>query len=236
MLAVHLSGNISLGELIVGAGTLGLAGVTWWLARVTRASVTAAEMSAEAAQAGAEATEKSAKAAEEGVETARESAKAAQAGVAAAKESADAARESANAERDSVEAMAMPYVIAVPTGEEPGEIYRVRSADDAGGTLRLCLWNLGSGPGIVTNICLVCHEKELLVALPRGIPLGAGNQFNAWVDAADWPTSATAGSLRIEYLHSNGRLYRTDSDVRIEEGQLTCLTFRRSPAQEQGGG
>jgi hypothetical protein len=151
----------------------------------------------------------------------------------AAKESADAARESAKAERDSVEAMAMPYVIAMPV-EGSQEIRRVHPGGGRGGMLRLRLWNLGSGPGIVTNICLTSHGTELLVALPWGIPLGADKQFNTRVVVADWPTSATIASLRIEYLHSNGRAYRTESDVAIDEGVLTCLTFRRSSAEEVG--
>jgi hypothetical protein len=200
-LAVHLSGNMNLGELIVGVGTLALAAITWRLARTTGQSVVAARESVTVAQ-----------------------------------ESADAARESANAERASVEAMAMPYVIATPEDGSPrGEVYRVQPADGEGGTLRLCLWNFGSGPGIVTNIRLVCHGKELLVDLPRGIPLGVGNQFNAGVDLTDWPTSPTAATLQIEYLHSNGRLYRTDSDVTVEENLLRCLTFRRSSAEELTG-
>ncbi len=86
---------------------------------------------------------------------------------------------------------------------------------------------------------MVCRGKELLVALPKGIPLGAGNQFNASVEVASWPDSPKAATLTIAYLHSNGRSYRTESAVTIEENVLMCLTFRRSPVgedEEEGGG
>ncbi len=250
LLAVHLSGNINLGELIVGVGTLALAVITWRLARATGASVAAAEVSAKAAQDGAAATKESAEAARDGVEAARVSAKAAQDGVAAAQESADAARDSAEAERESVEAMAMPYVIAVPreVGAEinfvPGRTKKLVGTREVElvGTLMLGLWNLGSGPGLVSEVRLICRRKPLLLDLTRWITLGAGNQFlDANMDATSWPTApknekTVAATLRIEYLHSNGRSYRTDSDVEIEGNELRCLTFRRSLAGEPGGG
>lgn len=188
VLAVHLSGNINLGELIVGVGTLALAGITWRLARTTGQSVAATQ-------------------------------------------------ESAEAERASVEAMAMPYIIATPEDDSPrDEIYRVQPRDGGGGTLRLCLWNFGSGPGIVTNLRLVCRDEQLLVDLPRGIPLAAGSQFNANIDVVSWPTSPKAATLVVEYVHSNGRSYQTESDVTIEDNLLRCLTFRRSPVEEPTSG
>jgi hypothetical protein len=49
---------------------------------------------------------------------------------------------------------------------------------------------------------------------------------------AGWPPTPTTGVLQIEYLHSNGRSYRTDSDVTIEDDVLRCYTFRRSLAEE----
>jgi hypothetical protein len=202
ILAVHLSGNINLGELIVGVGTLALAVITWRLARATGASVAEAKVSA--------------KAAKEGVE---------------------AARDSAAAERASVEAMAMPYVIAVPR-EVGAEIqFAPRPSQKGVGTLELCLWNLGSGPSIITSVGLSRQGEPLLSELPRWIPLAAGNQFpGVNIDVGSWPTAPenepVAATLKIEYLHSNGRPYRTDSDVKIEGSVLTCLTFRRSPAEE----
>jgi len=99
------------------------------------------------------------------------------------------AREGVEAERASVEAMAMPYVIATPIPPERldpgfyplgpwGEIHRVQlSADDPRWTLKLCLWNLGSGPAIVGNVRLVCDGKELLQALPRDIPNRSWRSF-----------------------------------------------------------
>ncbi len=193
LLAVHLSGDIDLGELIVGVGTLALAGITWRLARTTGRSVEAA------------------------------------------RQSADAARESAKAERDSVEAMAMPYIIAVPQAAYD-EISRVdEDTDGAPWTLKLRLWNLGSGPGIVTNIRLACRSEQQLVDLPRGIPLAPDGKFPADVGVGAWPAGSISGTLTIDYLHSHGRSYRTDSDVIIEENLLRCLTFRRSFAEEPSG-
>ena len=177
--ALEVSDNMDFGELIVGFGTLALAGVTWRLARTTGRSV--------------------------------------------------------EAERASVEAMAMPYIISVPSKDmQVDEIYRLPGS--GGGRLMLSLWNLGSGPGVVTNIRLICHGKELLVALPRAIPLAAGNQFNASIDVTSWPDSSKAATLEIEYLHSNGLSYRTESAVTIEENVLKCLTFQRSMAEEPGEG
>jgi hypothetical protein len=165
----------------------------------------------------------------------------------AARESADAARESARAERDSVEAMAMPYVIATPIpvarvkgneydGNRPREIHRMVLPSDGRSTLRLCLWNLGSGPGIVTNVRLVRPGESYLQKLSSDIPIAANDFFDADIRVAGWPPTPTKAVLQIEYLHSNGRLYRTDSDVTIEEDMLRCYTFRRSLAEEPGGG
>ncbi len=54
-LALEVSDNMDLGELIVGAGTLALAGITGLLAWKTSASVAMAEVSAEAARESADA-------------------------------------------------------------------------------------------------------------------------------------------------------------------------------------
>jgi hypothetical protein len=76
----------------------------------------------------------------------------------------------------------------------------------------------------------------LLAELDRWITLGAGGKFQADMDVVSWPTASenkpVTGTLEIEYLHSNSRPYRTDSDVEIKGNELTCVTFRRSLAEE----
>ena len=152
-------------------------------------------------------------------------------------ESVAAARDSANAERDSVEAMAMPYIIAVPRDNRATIKFVPWPNGEPGGTLELCLWNLGSGPGIVTDVRLICRGERLLQKLPRSVPIAAGNKFpEADVHPTSWPTPPATATLEIEYLHSNGRPYRTDSDVEIKRDELTCVTFRRSLAEEPGVG
>ncbi len=182
-LALEVSGEMDFGELIVGTGTLALAGITGWLARTTRQSVVAAQ--------------------------------------------------------DSVEAMAMPYVIAVPRDERP-TVKFAPCSNKPGGTLELCLSNLGSGPGVVIHVRLVCHGKQLLEKLPRSVPIGAGDKFSgADVHPTSWPElekDALAATLEIEYLHSNGRRYLTESKVEIKGNELTCVTFQRSLLVEEPAG
>lgn len=145
-------------------------------------------------------------------------------------------REGVEAERSSMEAMAMPYIIAVPRQNAQAVRRAQMQTDGADWTLRPSLWNLGSGPGIVTSIRLRTSEAdELLVPLWRSIPIAPGDQFAAEVGIADWPQSLRSGKLTIEYLHSNGRSYRTESQVTIDGGELRCLTFRRSAVEEADG-
>jgi hypothetical protein len=168
------------------------------------------------------------------------------ASVATAKVSAEAARESAKAERDSVEAMAMPYVIAVPTpisdltlhpyaASPPEEIHRERPLGDDRGLLRLRLRNLGSGPTIATNVHLISDEVELLQKLPRHIPIAANDFSDEGIRMTGWPATPTMAVLQVEYLHSNGRSYRTYSEVTVEDDMLRCYTFRRSLAEDPAG-
>ncbi len=98
------------------------------------------------------------------------------------------------------------------------------------GTLRVCLWNLGSGPAVVRNVHLVCDGEKVLRDLPRNIPIAARDHFDADIGVADWPPAPRTANLRIEYLHSNGKLYQTDSDVTFEGDVFICYTFRRSSA------
>jgi hypothetical protein len=144
-----------------------------------------------------------------------------------ARESVQAERESVEAERSSMEAMAMPYVIVVPR-LGAGEIRRAQmQTDGADWTLKLGLWNLGSVPGIVTSIRLHTGEAdELLVPLSRSIPIASDGQFPADIGVADWPLAPKKGKLVIEYLHSNGRSYRTESDVVIDGGELHPTRIR----------
>lgn len=82
--------------------------------------------------------------------------------------------ESAKSVRESVEAVAMPYVM----GAKPGFALTRSSVVQGGGSegrLDAVLWNLGSGPGIVTNVRLIRPGESYLQELSGDIPIAAGS-------------------------------------------------------------
>jgi hypothetical protein len=182
LLGVEIVDSLSVGEFVVGVGTILLAAFTAWLGFSTRSS---------------------ARAAQEAVERAEE-----------------------------------PYVIAAaipgagrgvpqPRGGSVDEIHETQ------GTLRLRLWNVGSGPTIVREVRLRSHErrdgKDVILAdgLPAHLPIAARDAE----DVRDLPSprwrDQRTGVLRIDYDHSNGHRYATESQVKIEEERVRCLTYSR---------
>jgi hypothetical protein len=183
---------VNAGELLVGLGTLALAGFTWRLASTTSASVAAA-------------------------------------------------RDSADAERASVDAMHMPFVIAVPTpadalidkhaqeyadvkrADVPTQIHRVED----GSVLRLRLWNIGVGPAIVTGLRLHYQGDEFLDDSSPDVPIAANQPHDAEVDTMNWPIERHAATLTIDYIDATGKPYVTQSNAWIEGGLVACSTYQQ---------
>jgi hypothetical protein len=158
-------------------------------------------------------------------------------------QSVHAARDSVEAERATVEAMAMPYIVATPSmpaviaqtiggepAEYPPEIHRGRDLETNQWMLRLHLWNIGTGPAIVTDLRVTASDKEFVRGLPQHLPIGATLANDAEALVSDWPTDQTFASLRIDYLHSSGKRYITKSDVMIEDDTVICYTYERLAA------
>ena len=182
-LALTVENTTSVGDLIVGAGTLLLAWFTWRLARATRKSIRAGEEAALAASDSAEATHRAADAALLSVEVERE-------GVAAARAAADAARA-------QVEAISIPFVVPVPDPHHQSEAAReslkevlpIHRARLGGGTyIRLRLLNIGSGPAVVTAVQFR-ESVDLLIPLGRAYPLAAtdGSEDVDLMTTNTWP-------------------------------------------------
>jgi hypothetical protein len=178
-----LSGELSLGELIVGFGTLALAGFTWWLARQTSQEVTKTE---------------------EGLKLTRE----------------------------GIEAQDMPFVVPSP----PPKIGS--TTPELGLTLGrerfwLSLWNLGKGPGMVTEVSLRTGNGDLLQPQDGQIPVASGGTEHLLVPLtlplSDLPQAWT-GELLIVYSHASGSPYVTVSKVDVAGERATCRDFRRLPA------
>jgi len=155
-------------------------------------------------------------------------------------------RESARAAQQAVEQAEEPYVIGVPSPPEvlgiarageipPMSIHRWRERQSGGGTrdlLRLRLWNIGSGPAIVHEVRLTSHEhrelREIVLAagLEAHVPIAAGQWADVSVPSARWHEPGT-GLLRVEYEHSNGNDYATNSDVTIAGNIVQAVTYPR---------
>jgi hypothetical protein len=208
--ALTISHNVEVGSLAVALATLALAVITWRLARTATTSTKAAERSATVSERAAAVAERSANAAEH---TAR----------------------MAQLEVDSID---MPYVIATYLPGRPGGIgigpmppqpIRRDLTSDGEEVLRCRVLNIGSGPGIVLDLCLRSDDLDVASGLPAHLPLSAGGEAFAAVPSPAWPPSPGDGVLQVEYMHSNGKRYVTVSAVDFAEHEMVvCRTYERS--------
>jgi hypothetical protein len=181
LLGVEISDSLSVGELVVGVGTILLAGFTAWLGFSTRSS--------------------------------------------------------AKAGQEAVEASEEPYVIAVPSPGQaltrredrvvPIEIHRwPLVTEPERWVLRCGLWNIGAGPAIVHDVRLRSHDESLIEGFNRHVAIAAREASDVQIASPRWRDRG-AGTLQIEYTHSNGHRYVTTSDVALDGDELRCLTFPR---------
>lgn len=153
---------------------------------------------------------------------------------------AEATEATATATRATVDAIEEPFVIAVPTPVEvfsqgstqrlvhPG-IHRAQAANGCQ-VVRLRLWNIGSGPTIVTGMKLTGHDgTECLARLPGGDrPIGPQQFADMEIESPAWPSVLGEGELVITYRHATGAEYQTQSLASIGEPTLACVSYERT--------
>jgi hypothetical protein len=159
--------------------------------------------------------------------------------------SVDVARQTAEAERASVDAMHMPFVIAVPTPitdlaalheaefrevplvDIPSVIHR-KAKSTSYWVLGLRLWNLGVGPAIVKGLRLTDGDgTEYLDDTSPDQPCAAGQSYDPEIEISQWPDNSRAATLTIDYVDASGKPYVTESKAWINGDAVTCTTHRR---------
>jgi hypothetical protein len=159
--------------------------------------------------------------------------------------SVDVARQSAEAERASVDAMHMPFVIAVPTpagdlatlhaaefrdvplADIPTQLHR-KAKSTSYSVLRLRLWNIGVGPAIVKGLRLTDgHGTEYLDDSSPDQPCAAGQAYDPEIDIGQWPDDDSPATLTIDYVDASGKPYLTESKAWIRNDAVTCTTHQR---------
>jgi hypothetical protein len=159
--------------------------------------------------------------------------------------SAEAARDSADAERATVEAMQMPYVIAVPIpyddlithhGDDYREVTRpevpreihVMGTPVEGLWIRLRLENIGAGPAITDGLSLVLDGRgDVLDDDETQVPIRAGSWRDTDVSLGQTEPPDEDGRLVINYRSADGTRYETASRILSGDRKLYCLTFER---------
>jgi hypothetical protein len=161
-------------------------------------------------------------------------------------------RKSARAAQTAVESSEEPFVIATPTdsledmalrghehpqsGQRPPFVIH-RAYDNDGHFVRLRLWNIGLGPGIVERVQLRLRDStELLDSLERFYPLAVGHVADIEVRSLAWPDwspVAAAATLVVTYTHASGRLYATRSVATIEDQFVFCISYKRERVYEE---
>lgn len=162
---------------------------------------------------------------------------------------ASSTKQSVQAAEENMEAMAMPYVVAVPVPAHdikrdgygadgpPNGIHRF---PPGGGShrdkVRARLLNVGSGPAIVRGVRLHWEDEEFLGVLLGDLPIAAKGHIEVSLPIVKWtPAEGTPATLTIKYLHSSGRGYETKSDVLLAGDDLVCTTYLRQRAPELDG-
>jgi hypothetical protein len=159
--------------------------------------------------------------------------------------SVDVARQSAEAERASVDAMHMPFVIAVPTpigdlatlheaefrdvpfADIPAAIH-CKAKSTSYSVLRLRLWNIGVGPAIVKGLRLTDGDgTEYLDDTSPDEPCAAGQAYDPEIEISQWPDDDSPATLTIDYVDASGKPYLTESKAWIRNDAVTCTTHRR---------
>lgn len=157
-------------------------------------------------------------------------------------------RATAKAAREAVQAAEEPFVIATPTDNveamtlrdwewsavqdrkppPPFEIHRSYDDEDdrdRSAFVRMRLWNVGMGPGIVLGVELLGHG---ILASSTGTqrPLPVGTVVDLEIPSEHWEDSDKA-DLVISYTHADGREYRTHSFVTITGDIVRCVSYER---------
>lgn len=207
VLASFISWHTSLGDLIVGVGTLALACLTGWLAWQTKRTADAAAAS---------------------INLERE-------GLDAAKRSAKAADASAKAAVIQVEALTLPFVVLTPDPDKtienprgnPAPIRRVNNTHVEGRLL-----NIGAGAAIVTGVSIVGdHGVELLdqSAQPQ-YPLAPQGSHAVQLQTTNtWLAVGAQLTMSIKYQAPDGRRLQTVTMASLQGSgdNVLCHSFGR---------
>lgn len=153
---------------------------------------------------------------------------------------ATAAERSAEAALRSLDAIGMPFVIAVPTPYEaillgdhelpqwgvapPACIHR--ASRGGGWFVRMRLMNIGSGPAVVIGVGLSrADDADFLDRIAEHVPIAPGQTSDIEVSSSAWPSTPRTATLQLEYAHANGGIYTTTSEVNIDRDLMWCRTY-----------
>jgi hypothetical protein len=150
----------------------------------------------------------------------------------------DLTQKSLDLTRESIEAGERPYVI--PSGfKGTGRIF-LRYSADLGWHLRVGLWNLGKGPGIVRDVQLLVNGQHVLQPLKAEIPIShvqpsVADQLlpleSRYTDkSGKQPILALPDgiySLLVFYRQSSGKELMTTTSVTRTDDRLLCAGFVR---------
>jgi hypothetical protein len=206
--------HVTLGELIVGVGTLALAGFTAWLAYRTSQEVDWTRRSVEASEASVDLTRESIEAQDRPFVVATP-------------------HEQAPRGIRLLDAEALQPTFATFSGE--GAVIASSPARPARWELWFRFWNIGKGPAIVDGFWLRDDDGDLLEALDTERPIGTDEaRDEMWlVDPARYEAVAPGleCELRITYRDSSGKRYETTSNVEVDgEYRCRCEDYRRGEA------
>jgi hypothetical protein len=206
MLASFFSPHMTIGDLIVGIGTLALAVLTGCLAWQTKRTADVAAASIELEQQGLE----------------------------AAKQSAAAANASAKAAMIEVDALTLPFVVLTPDPTKtltnprvaPAPIRRVDNTH-----VEAQLLNIGAGAAIVTGVSIVGDGGELLdqSAQPQR-PLAAQGYDNVRLQTTNtWLSVGAQLTMSIKYQAPDGRRLQTVTMASLQGNgnDIVCHSFAR---------
>lgn len=151
----------------------------------------------------------------------------------------DLTQKSLDLTRESIEAGERPYVIPSGYGDS-GRIF-FRYTTNRGWHLRIGLWNLGKGPGIVGDVQLRVNGEHVLQPLKVEIPISHVQpsvadqllpvEFRYSEITGDQPTLALPDgdySLLVFYRQSSGGALVTTTSVTRTDAELLCAGFVRT--------
>jgi hypothetical protein len=220
---VHLSGDVTLGELIVGVGTLALAGFTWRLARQARREVDSTRESINLSRQEIQLTRQSIEAQDRPFVIPTPPPRVF---LTVRSEEGIPAQAPGDIKFERVEWKQLEMKVD-RQWRPKGPVERVPQEQ---WMFVFRLWNMGKGPAIVTGVFFDYHNRQLLAEPEREIlihaPDGASDQRWPLESPQQPPESNSDGLLRITYRDSAGVQYRTSCRVEVDDKHICqCLDF-----------